>query len=136
MSKIIKIVCDRCGKEIDIVNSDCVGLTIDRHDGDEQEKWEFCKECAFKVKHAIIKNIYDCKDRQDEQNNSLIKICDDYGLTAQGLRHAIEAYQDIICEITGGKLSKLTYDASFVLEEAEEYYKWKYAQEEEQDEAD
>ena len=40
--------------------------------------------------------------------DSLKRLGEDYGLTPEGLRHAIEAYQDIICEITGGKLSKLT----------------------------
>jgi rubrerythrin len=58
--------------------------------------------------------------------DSLKKLGDDYGLTPEGVRHAIEAYQDIICEITGGRLSKLTYDTDYVLEETEEYYKQKY----------
>ena len=58
--------------------------------------------------------------------DSLKKLGDDYGLTPEGVRHAIEAYQDIICEITGGRLSKLTYDADYVLEEAEEYYERRY----------
>ena len=58
--------------------------------------------------------------------DSLKKLGYDYGLTPEGVRHAIEVYQDIICEITGGKLSKLTYDSDFVLEEAEEHYKRKY----------
>ena len=60
--------------------------------------------------------------------DSLKKLGDDYGLTPEGVRHAIEAYQDIICEITGGKLSKLTYDADFVLETAEEYYRGKFCE--------
>lgn len=58
--------------------------------------------------------------------DSLKKLGDDYGLTPEGVRHAIEAYQDIICKITGGRLSKLTYDADYVLKETEEYYKQKY----------
>lgn len=65
----------------------------------------------------------------DEEADSLLKLGNDYGLTPEGVRHAIEAYQEIICEITGGKLSKLTYDASFVLEEAEGHYEWKYGEE-------
>ena len=51
--------------------------------------------------------------------DSLKKLGDDYGLTPEGVRHAIEVYQDIICEITGGLLSKLTYDADIILEKAE-----------------
>lgn len=58
--------------------------------------------------------------------DNLKKLGDDYGLTPEGVRHAIEAYQDIICEITGGRLSKLTYDADYVLEETEKYYEQKY----------
>ena len=69
----------------------------------------------------------------DDEADSLLKLGNDYGLTPEGVRHAIEAYQEIICEITGGKLSKLTYDAGFVLEEAEKYYEWKYAKEPESD---
>lgn len=62
----------------------------------------------------------------EEDTDSLEKLGEDYGLLPEGVRHAIEAYQDIICEITGDKLSKLTYDADFVIEQAEEYYKQKY----------
>jgi len=61
--------------------------------------------------------------------DSLKKLGEDYGLTPEGVRHAIEAYQDIIREITGGKLSKLTYNVNYVLDEAEEYYKRKYEKE-------
>ena len=50
--------------------------------------------------------------------DNLKKLCDDYGLTPEGVRHAIETYQKIITEITGGRLSKLTYDVDYVLEEA------------------
>lgn len=63
------------------------------------------------------------------EQDSIEKLGTDYGLTPAGVRHAIEVYQKIICEITGGKLSKLTYDADFILEEAEEYYKWKFGNE-------
>ena len=48
--------------------------------------------------------------------DSLEKLGDDYGLTPEGVRHAIETYQKIIYEITGGRLSKLTYDADYILE--------------------
>ena len=63
---------------------------------------------------------------EGDDTDSLEKLGDDYGLTPAGVRHAIEAYQKIICEITGGKLSKLAHDAYYVLEEAEEHYKQKY----------
>lgn len=60
--------------------------------------------------------------------DTLRKLGEDYGLTPEGVRHAIETYQDIICEITGGRLSKLTYDADYILEEAEEYYRRKFSE--------
>ena len=55
----------------------------------------------------------------DEQD-SIEKLGTDYGLTPEGVCHAIETYQTIICEITGGKLSKLTYDADYILEQAKQ----------------
>ena len=93
-----------------------------------------CNPCPYdydcKACNALT---YESTDRKmdAEEPDSLEKLGNDYGLTPEGVRHAIEAYQDIICEITGGKLSKLTYDADYVLEEAEEHYKWKYGIEEE-----
>lgn len=66
---------------------------------------------------------------KNENMDTIKKLGDDYGLTPEGVRHAIETYQTIICEITGGKLSKLTYDVDFILETAEEHYRWKYKQE-------
>lgn len=62
----------------------------------------------------------------EEAEDTIQQIGADYGMNIEGVRHAIEAYQDIICEITGGRLSKLTYDARFVLEEADKYFRWKY----------
>lgn len=56
--------------------------------------------------------------------DSLKKVGLDFGLTPEGVRYALTNYQKIICEATGGKLSKLSYDAGFVLEEIEEYYRW------------
>jgi len=52
--------------------------------------------------------------------DSLKKLGDDYGLTPEGVRHAIETYQKIICEITGGRLSKLTYDTDYILGQAKQ----------------
>jgi len=62
--------------------------------------------------------------------DSLRKLGRDYGLTPQGVRHAIETYQNILCEITGGKLSKLTYEADYILDEVEKYYEWRYGKDE------
>lgn len=91
-----------------------------------------CKTCNLLSSMLAKKDAEEsAQETEEEEKDSLEKLGDDYGLTPEGVRHAIEAYQDIICEITGGKLSKLTYNSHYVLEEAEEYYKWKYGVEEE-----
>lgn len=66
--------------------------------------------------------IIDIEHAQTVENSeeSIEKLGTDYGLTPEGVRHAIETYQTIICEITGGKLSKLTYDADYILEQAKQ----------------
>ena len=56
----------------------------------------------------------------ENREESIEKLGTDYGLTPAGVRHAIETYQTIICEITGGRLSKLTYDADYILEQAQQ----------------
>ena len=54
------------------------------------------------------------------QETSLEKVADDYGLTVDGVAFALEQYQTIICEITHGMMSKLTYRACDVLQVAQE----------------
>lgn len=51
---------------------------------------------------------------------TLNKICANYGLTPEGVEFALSQYQKIICEITHGMLSKLTYEADRILEVAQE----------------
>ena len=48
------------------------------------------------------------------------KLCNKYGLTPSGIEHALDQYQRIICDITHGTLSKLTYDADTVLQCAQQ----------------
>ena len=48
------------------------------------------------------------------------KICDDHGLTADGIGFAMSQYQHVISEITGGLLSKLTYKADYILDTVRE----------------
>ena len=50
------------------------------------------------------------------------KICDDFGLTPNGVRHALEQYQILITELTNGFFSKLTYDAPVILDRANECF--------------
>ena len=50
------------------------------------------------------------------------KICDDFGLTAWGVRHALEQYQILITELTDGFFSKLTYEAPVILDRARECF--------------
>ena len=51
---------------------------------------------------------------------TLESICEKYGLTPKGVDYALQQYQTIICEITHGTLSKLTYSAKTVLDCAQE----------------
>ena len=51
---------------------------------------------------------------------TLEELAENYGLTSGGVEFALQQYQTIICEITHGMLSKLTYDAKFVLQVAQE----------------
>lgn len=53
---------------------------------------------------------------------SFKKICDDFGLTKIGVRHALEQYQIIITELTHGSFSKLTYDAPVILDKIRECF--------------
>ena len=50
----------------------------------------------------------------------LKEICDNHGLTPEGVDFALRQYQTIVSEITHGWLSKLTYDAKYVLQTAQE----------------
>lgn len=56
----------------------------------------------------------------DDASDRLSKICADHGLTPEGVEFALSQYQKVICEITHGMLSKLTYEADHVLEVAQE----------------
>lgn len=56
----------------------------------------------------------------DDASDRLGKICEDHGLTPEGVEFALTQYKKIICEITHGMLSKLTYEADHVLEVAQE----------------
>ena len=51
---------------------------------------------------------------------TLEEVAERWGLTPEGVDFALEQYQKIICEITHGMLSKLTYDAKYVLQVAQE----------------
>lgn len=56
------------------------------------------------------------------------KICDDFGLTPFGVRHALEQYQIIITELTDGFFSKLTYDAPVILDRVKECFENKHSE--------
>ena len=58
---MLKMYCDRCGKELDQANMKYVGLIINDYGDDtsDLEHWDFCKECAGSIKHSMIRNIYD-----------------------------------------------------------------------------
>lgn len=47
-------------------------------------------------------------------------ICEKYGLTKEGVDYALSQYGAVICEITNGLLSKLTYGAEYIIQTAQE----------------
>lgn len=54
------------------------------------------------------------------QGTGLERIAEDHGITIDGVSFALDQYQTIICEITHGMMSKLSYHASDVLQMAQE----------------
>ena len=46
---------------------------------------------------------------------TLKKIADKYGLTKEGVDFALSQYQDVIYEITNGRMSKLCYYSTDIL---------------------
>lgn len=51
---------------------------------------------------------------------TLKQVAENHGLTPDGVDYALRQYQIILCEITGGMLSKLSYDAHDVLTYAQD----------------
>ena len=54
-------------------------------------------------------------DALKAQETSLERLAEDYGLTVDGVQFALEQYQTVICEITHGRMSKLSYYARDIL---------------------
>lgn len=50
----------------------------------------------------------------------LKEIAENHGLTPEGVDYALTQYQIVICEITHGMMSKLSYDAHDVIRVAQE----------------
>lgn len=50
----------------------------------------------------------------------LKEIAENHGLTPEGVNYALTQYQIVICEITHGMLSKLSYDAKYIIHTAQE----------------
>lgn len=59
-----------------------------------------------------------CADAEDQI--TLESICEKYGLTKEGVDYALSQYGAVICEITNGLLSKLTYGAEYIIQTAQE----------------
>ena len=58
----VRMFCDRCQKEIPL--DKYITFIINRHDTEPYESWEFCEECALKVKGSMIKKIFEYQDQQ------------------------------------------------------------------------
>ena len=54
------------------------------------------------------------------QKTSLEEVAADHGLAVDGVSFALNQYQTIICEITHGMMSKLSYHAKDILQVAQE----------------
>lgn len=54
-----KCFCDMCNKELDYKNMNYVGLSITDYGNrnDDGDYWDFCQECASRIKRAIVYNI-------------------------------------------------------------------------------
>lgn len=50
----------------------------------------------------------------------LKEIAENHGLTPEGVDYALTQYQIVICEITHGMMSKLSYDAKDIIQMAQE----------------
>ena len=50
----------------------------------------------------------------------LKEIAENHGLTPEGVDYALTQYQIVICEITHGMMSKLSYDANDIIRMAQE----------------
>ncbi|MBR2800330.1 MAG: hypothetical protein IKE04_05585 [Oscillospiraceae bacterium] len=50
----------------------------------------------------------------------LKEIAENHGLTPEGVDYALTQYQIVICEITHGMMSKLSYDAKDIIRVAQE----------------
>lgn len=48
-------------------------------------------------------------------DNTLEAIADAFGLTPEGISFALSQYSKVICELTCGRMSKLTYDAAQII---------------------
>lgn len=51
---------------------------------------------------------------------TLESICEKYGLTEEGVDFALSQYELVINEITHGLLSKLSHDAEYIIQTAQE----------------
>lgn len=51
---------------------------------------------------------------------TLEEVAENHGLTPEGVDYALKQYQIVICEITHGMMSKLSYDAKDIIRVAQE----------------
>ena len=56
----------------------------------------------------------------NEAGMKLEEIAENHGLTPEGVDYALTQYQIVICEITHGMMSKLSYDAKDIISTAQE----------------
>ena len=79
-------------------------------------EWEYPMEMAAAMDRAI--EALEADPGQDGM--TLAQIAENHGLTPEGVDYALRQYQIVMCEITHGAMSKLSYDAHDVLRVAQD----------------
>ena len=86
----------------------------------EQEEIQY--EMGFRDGYQqALKEMDSNKARTDAKGPiTLESICEKYGLTEEGVDFALSQYELVINEITHGLLSKLSHDAEYIIQTAQE----------------
>ena len=86
----------------------------------EQEEIQY--EMGFRDGYQqALKEMDSNKARTDAKAPiTLESICEKYGLTEEGVDFALSQYELVINEITHGLLSKLSHDAEYIIQTAQE----------------
>lgn len=91
-----------------------------RQDAMKQLEWYFNEDDGIAADEITKQAIGMAINALKAQETSLERVAEDYGLTVDGVRFALEQYQTVIREITHGMMCKLSYYAKDILQMANE----------------